>query len=180
MIVTNPRLLRYFTKLYIYYNKFRKNEILIHSATIVHPNAVIFNSGKGISIGANGFLNFGSYIKCYKERIEIGDNFSIHPYSIIYGIGPIKIGDGVRIAAQVTIVSGDHEMSPDKPIFQQGMKSKGITIEDDVWIGAGAKILDGSYISKGCVIGANAVIKGFTEPYGVYVGNPARKIKARI
>ena len=59
------------------------------------------------------------------------------------------------------------------------MTKKPIVIEDDVWIGAGAKILGGSHIAKGCVIGANAVVKGRTKPYGIYVGAPARLLKRR-
>lgn len=59
------------------------------------------------------------------------------------------------------------------------MSCKGIVIEDDVWIGAGVKILDGVTIAKGCVIGANAVVTRSTEAYGIYVGVPAQKIKSR-
>lgn len=179
MIVTNPRLMRLYTKLFKTYHQFTKSGIFLGNSTIIHPSANIFNSGKGITIGGNGYLNFHSYIKCYNDSIVIGDDFSMQPFSIIYGIGPIIIGHGVRVAAQVTIVSGDHEMHRDKPIYQQGMRSKGITIEDDVWIGTGAKVLDGAYIAKGCVIGANAIVKGRTEPYGVYAGVPARRLKDR-
>ncbi|NMC13019.1 MAG: acyltransferase, partial [Chloroflexi bacterium] len=49
----------------------------------------------------------------------------------------------------------------------------------DVWIGAGVKILDGVVVSKGCVLAAGAVITHSTEPYGVYAGVPARRIKDR-
>lgn len=59
------------------------------------------------------------------------------------------------------------------------MSCKGIIIEDDVWIGAGVKVLDGVTIAQGCVIGANSVVTKSTEPYGIYVGVPARKIKSR-
>ena len=54
-----------------------------------------------------------------------------------------------------------------------------IVIEDDVWIGAGVKILDGVIIRKGCVIGANTVVNKSTEQYGIYVGAPARLIRKR-
>ena len=38
---------------------------------------------------------------------------------------------------------------------------------------------DGVTIAKGCVIGANAVVTKDTEPLGIYVGIPAKKIKNR-
>lgn len=59
------------------------------------------------------------------------------------------------------------------------MSCKSIIIEDDVWIGAVVKVLDGVTIAQGCVIGANSVVTKSTEPYGIYVGIPARKIKSR-
>lgn len=94
--------------------------------------------------------------------------------------GGVKIGNGVRIAAHCVIVPSNHIYSdPNEYIYKQGMSCKGITIEDDVWIGAGVKVLDGITIAKGCVIGANAVVSKSTEPYGIYVGVPAKKIKSR-
>ena len=133
-----------------------------------------------VVIGDRFKIHKGGFIDAQKGSIEIGSNVSINPYSILYGLGGIKIGNDVRIAAHVVIVSFDHRYDDvSKSITMQGVIAKPITIEDDVWIGAGAKILGGSHISKGCVIGANAVVKGKTEPYGIYVGSPARLVKYR-
>ena len=63
------------------------------------------------------------------------------------------------------------------PITYQDLENKGIIIEDDVWIGAGVRILDGVTIARGCVIGAGSVVTKSTEEFGVYVGVPARLIK---
>lgn len=91
-----------------------------------------------------------------------------------------EIGDNVRIAAQVVIIPMNHIYEdPDTPIWKQGIRAKGIKIEDDVWIGAGAKILDGVTIGKGSVIGAGAVVTDDIPPYSVAVGVPARVIKKR-
>jgi acetyltransferase-like isoleucine patch superfamily enzyme len=66
-----------------------------------------------------------------------------------------------------------------KRIHEQGESRQGIVIEDDVWIGAGARILDGVVIREGTVVGAGAVVTKSTEPYAVVVGVPARKISTR-
>lgn len=104
-------------------------------------------------------------------------NCSLNPYSILYGHGGLTIGNGVRIAAHVVIVPANHIIDDtDRYIYEQGETTKGIVIEDDVWIGAGARVLDGVTISRGCVIAGGAMS---TEAYGIYGGIPARKIRNR-
>jgi acetyltransferase-like isoleucine patch superfamily enzyme len=56
---------------------------------------------------------------------------------------------------------------------------KGIIIHDDVWIGTGARILDGVEIGEGCVVAAGAVVNKSVPPYSVVAGVPARIIKKR-
>ncbi len=98
----------------------------------------------------------------------------------MYGAGGLKIGNGVRIAALSTIVPANHIFEDrERYIYKQGLNKIGITIEDDVWIGSGVRVLDGVTIKKGCVIGANSVVTKSTEEFGVYVGVPAKLIKYR-
>lgn len=146
----------------------------------IKPSArVNFRRGR-VSIGHSVTLQKGSLVDAQRGYVELGDDVSLNHYSIILGSGGVAIGNFVRIAAHCMIVSFDHNFGRrDIPITKQSITKKPIVIEDDVWIGAGAKILAGSVISRGCVIGANAVVKGKTEPYGIYVGNPARLLKYR-
>jgi virginiamycin A acetyltransferase len=55
-------------------------------------------------------------------------------------------------------------------------------LHNDIWIGDEALFMGGSIIESGCVIGARAVIPGSfrSEPYGVYVGSPARLARFRF
>jgi acetyltransferase-like isoleucine patch superfamily enzyme len=133
-----------------------------------------------IEIGDRLFTRCGVVIDAQTGTIAIGNNVSINDYSILLGHGGIKVGNDVRIAAHVVIVAFDHSFdNPDIPIHRQPLRKNGITIGDDVWIGAGAKVLAGSHIARGCVIGANAVVKGNTVPFGIYVGAPARLLRTR-
>lgn len=54
-----------------------------------------------------------------------------------------------------------------------------IHIEDDVWIGAGVKVLKGVTIGKGSVIGAGAVVTKDIPPYSIAAGVPCRVIGKR-
>ena len=141
----------------------------------------ILDPAKGrIAIGKRADIREGAMILAFGGDVRIGDHFSLNPYSILYGHGGLTIGNWVRVAAHVVIVAFDHGFrDAGVPIKSQPETRNGIVIEDDVWIGAGAIVLDGAHISRGCVIGAGAVVKGTTEPMGIYVGSPARKVSSR-
>jgi acetyltransferase-like isoleucine patch superfamily enzyme len=136
--------------------------------------------GGNIAIGNKTRIHQYARLECYGGEIRIGENCSINPFCILYGHGGLTIGEGVRIAAHTVIVSANHNFQDaGRPIFKQGLSRKGIRIEDDVWIGAGARILDGVVISRGCVIGAGAVVTKSTRANGIYVGSPAKWIGER-
>lgn len=65
------------------------------------------------------------------------------------------------------------------PMKHQGQEEKDIIIGDDVWIGYGAQIMPGVHVGDGVIIGAGAIVTKDCEPYGVYVGVPAMKMKSR-
>jgi len=114
------------------------------------------------------------------DRIEVGAHFGINSGSYINGIGGIVMGDHVLIGSNVTISSGRHPIEGRAtPIFARAAIPSAITIEDDVWIGAGAVIMPGITLRRGTVVGANAVVTKDTEEYAVVVGAPARMIRTR-
>lgn len=96
-------------------------------------------------------------------------------------IGTVDIGEGVLIAHNCTIVSSSHGIAQGQPIREQPTVNKRIIIEDDVWIGAGAIILGGVRLKKGCIVGAGAVVLEDTivPEYQVWAGVPAKFIKNR-
>jgi acetyltransferase-like isoleucine patch superfamily enzyme len=64
-------------------------------------------------------------------------------------------------------------------IVDQGYVDKGITIGRDVFIGAGAMILDGCNVGDGAVIGVGSLVTKDVEPYTVVFGSPAKVIFKR-
>lgn len=137
-------------------------------------------AGGNIIIGDNCEIRSGVQLLTWGGDIEIGKNTSINPYTVVYGQGGTRIGQGVRIAAHCVIVPSNHIFDdPDTYIYKQGLSKKGIVIKDDCWLGAGVKVLDGVTIEHGCVIGANAVVTKDTRRNGVYVGIPAKLLKIR-
>jgi acetyltransferase-like isoleucine patch superfamily enzyme len=134
-----------------------------------------------VRIGSNNEFRTGSILMTYGGSIQIGSNCSINPYTIIYGHGKgVIIGDNVLIAAHCVIIPANHIFErTDIPIRMQGESFKGICIEDDVWIGAGCKILDGVTIGKGAIVAAGSVVNKSVDSYTVVGGIPAKFIKRR-
>ena len=79
------------------------------------------------------------------------------------------------------MIASNHGTSLDDDIQRQGWEQTktGITVEDDVWIGANSVILPGVHINKGAIIGAGSVVTKDIPPYAIAVGNPAKVIKYR-
>ena len=66
-----------------------------------------------------------------------------------------------------------------KPVLAQGRNSAGVTIGDAVWMGAGAKILDGVTVGKYAIVGAGSVVRSEVPAYAVAAGVPARIVGMR-
>ena len=114
------------------------------------------------------------------DNLTLGDRVSIHPMCYIDATGGVKIGSDVSIAHSVTIMSTEHRFDDlSTPIRVQVVEVLPVTIEDDVWIGAGARILAGVTVSAGSVVAAGAVVTK-DVPAGTVVGGvPARVLKHR-
>ena len=137
--------------------------------------------GGSIRIGDNIIIFDGVLILSDGGDVEIGNGCQINPYSIIYGTGSgTKIGSDVLIAGHCMIIPANHTFSnKSATIKNQTIRSKGIIIEDDVWIAHGCTITDGVTIGKGAVISAGAVVNKSVPPYSVYGGVPSKYIKDR-
>jgi acetyltransferase-like isoleucine patch superfamily enzyme len=148
--------------------------------TIVHSSVTLERRGGQIVIGEKCEIHRGTQLLAYGGSIVIGNDCSINPGCILYGHGGLKIGSHVRIASHAIIIPANHIFSnPDRLIRDQGETRRGVVIGDDVWLGARVTVLDGIEIARGCVIGAGSVVTTSTEPYGIYVGVPAKLIKHR-
>lgn len=116
----------------------------------------------------------------HSERIRVGRTFGVNSGTYINGVGGVEIGDFVLIGSNVTLSSGRHPIEGPIPVFSRQSVPAKITVKDDVWIGAGAVIMPGITLAEGTVIGANAVVTKDTEPYSVYVGVPAKRLRSRL
>jgi len=158
--------------------------------------------GKGISIGRRVTINafaaesflFGDSVTirdgCHfcslgvlgqpSGKLILGNNVGISEYCFIQVRGDVVVGDNVILGPGVMILSENHNFQDrDKLIRKQGVKRIGVKIDDDVWIGAGAKILDGVTISRGAIVAAGAIVTKSVREYEIVGGVPAKLLKER-
>jgi acetyltransferase-like isoleucine patch superfamily enzyme len=138
------------------------------------------------------------------ELIEIGDRSRIDDFCVLSG--KISIGKNVHIAPLCLVAGGEKGIifkdfsglayhvqvftqsddysgetltNPTVPVeFKQEVKSA-VSIGKHVIVGAGSIVFPGVQIADGCSIGALTLVNKSTDEWGIYLGNPARRIKDR-
>lgn len=137
-----------------------KEGMIIENDVIISRNCVVQGKTGPVVIG---------------KKTDIGCN------AIISSVVGIFIGRSVLIAGNCYIGGGRYVADRlDLPMMEQGLYSKGpVVIGDDVWLGAGAVVLDGVRIGKGCIVGAGAVVTKDMPNYAIATGVPARVVRVR-
>ena len=93
------------------------------------------------------------------------------------GADYLTIEQNVRVGQFVRVITATHAVGPPEQRCTIDVIAAPVVVERGCWIGAGTTLLPGVVVRRGCVIGANATVTRSTQPDGLYVGNPARRIK---
>jgi acetyltransferase-like isoleucine patch superfamily enzyme len=173
--------LQYIGRALVFRVRFIGRPVRIDPSSTVSWRSVFRTFGGGsISIGKNCEIDAFAMLTTYGGNISIGDHCSLNSFAIVYGHGGVKIGNGVRIAAHAIIIPANHKIPAEGHLlYQSGLTMKGITIGNNVWIGAGAKILDGVCIESNAVIGAGSVVTKAVPARTTVAGVPAQVIRTR-
>ena len=127
----------------LFYNQIGKNSVVNNQLTVVLPKNVTIGSGVTVMNGA-----------------------------LMMAAGGITIEDKVMIAANVQLISNNHD-----PYEREVLTCRPIKIKYGAWVGAGATILPGVTVGKYAIVGANSVVNKDIPDYAVAVGSPAKVIK---
>ena len=106
------------------------------------------------------------------HNVRIGRNVIVMPGCLMMSAGGITIEDGAMIAANVQLISNNHDLYE-----RQVITCRPVRIGKNAWIGAGATILPGVTIGDNAVVGAASVVTRDVAPDTIVAGNPARFIK---
>ena len=151
--------------------------VLVNTIWRHYSIGIGFHAGLGVRLWARNELKIGSYFYMGHGSI-IQTDCNIGNY-VMFGnnvavVGKYdhnfqEIGKPIRLASQIREVS----------YHWKGENLK-TTIGDDVWVGYGSIIMSGISIGNGCIIAAGSVVTKNLDPYWIYAGVPAKKLRKRF
>lgn len=143
-----------------------------------------------ISVGVHSRIEGELFVFAHGGRIQIGDWCFVGPGSRLWSAASIQIGDRVLISHNCNIMDSlTHPLDAAQrhaqfcSIMREGhptsidLDERPVILEDDVWVGAGATVLRGVRLGRGCVVGAAAVVTADVPAFSVVAGNPARVLR---
>ncbi|MEM9040356.1 MAG: DapH/DapD/GlmU-related protein [Actinomycetota bacterium] len=156
------------------------------NSVIVFPPTAIVNEryihiGDGTLFGPHITLSAGMAVgqeMVTDPVVRVGDRCLIGRGSGIVGHLEIVIGDDVWTGHNVYITDQNHGYEDlDRPISQQSMPERPVSIGDGSWLGHGTVVLPGARIGRHVVVGANSVVNGELPDNCVAAGSPAKVIR---
>jgi galactoside O-acetyltransferase len=149
-----------------------KNNTIIGLENIVIGDNVRIDGYCAIITAGDGWLNIGSYIHiggcCY---LSAGDGIRMEDFS--------GLSQGVRIYSRTDDYSGKHLTNPTVPERYTGITRGTVVLGRHVIIGSGSVILPKVTIGDGSSVGALSLVTKDLDPWGVYFGCPAKRLKSR-
>ena len=134
--------------------------------------------GNRVKIGANTKISITSHLENIGTGLNIGHDSAIGEYSYLGCSGGVTIGNDVIMGQYVSFHSQNHNyQDKTRKIREQGVKSEGIEIGNNIWVGAKATFLDGCKVSDNSIVASGAVVTDKFSSGVVIGGVPARVIK---
>lgn len=159
------------------------HKIHIGSNVVIDDNCLLDAKGganRGIRIGDGVFVGRNTILSCKDGDIEIADGANLGFNCEVFSASRVSIGRNALIAAYSYVIGGDHDFSnPSAAVLDQPRSSAGVLVGEGVWMGAGAKLLDGVRVGEHAVIGAGAVVREDVPARAIAVGVPARVVAQR-
>ncbi len=147
--------------------------IQIGKGCFVAPEARLFaEPGRAICIGDECSIAAEVFVH---GPVTLGKGVSLNArVTIDGGAAGVTIGADTRIATGTAIFAFDHGIAPERLVREQPVRSRGIRIGKDVWIGANVGITDGVHIGDHAVVAMGAVVTKDVPDWAIVGGVPAR------
>jgi dTDP-4-amino-4,6-dideoxy-D-glucose acyltransferase len=150
----------------------------------ISPDARFYGAAR-IRIGNHVRIDDFSVLSAGDGGINIGDFVHIAVYCSIIGRANVTLENFCNLSSRVSIYASNDDYSgatltnPTVPEEYKRVTHEPVHLSKHVIVGSGSIILPGVTLAEGVAVGALSVIRRDCEAFGVYVGNPAKKIKDR-
>jgi len=159
------------------------HKIRIGSNVVIDDHCLLDAKGDanaGIVVGDGVFVGRNTILSCKNGDIELGEGANLGFNCEVFSASRVTVGPRTLLAAYCYLIGGDHDWSdPSKAVLEQTRHSRGVEVGEGVWMGAGAKVLDGVTIGSHAVIGAGSVVRESVPERAIAVGIPARIVGSR-
>lgn len=152
------------------------------SNILISKKASIYGANN-ISIGSNVRIDDFCLLT---GSITLGNYIHISAYSsLVAGSAGILLEDFSGLSSKCSIFavsddySGEYLTNPMVPDEYKNIIGKKVTLKKHTIIGSNSIILPGVTIGEGASVGAHSLILKDLDPWGIYAGIPAKKIKDR-
>ncbi|MDX2248420.1 MAG: WcaF family extracellular polysaccharide biosynthesis acetyltransferase [Bacteroidia bacterium] len=112
----------------------------------------------------------------YPWLLEVGDDVWIGENVWIDNLAKVSLGNNTCLSQGSLLLTGNHNFS--LPGFDLMVGE--IMLEEGVWIGAKSVVCPGVRCHSHAVLAVGSVATHDLEPYGIYQGNPAQKVRERV
>ena len=137
-------------------------------------------SGARVRLGRWSWIGHGCKIRVHEGELIIGARTVFGQECTISAFQHIEVGRECIVADRVMMIDFDHGVvEVDRPIREQGIYKRDVTIGHNAWIGYGACILRGVTVGDNSVIGTSSVVTTDVPANAVVGGIPAKLIRMR-
>ncbi|MEX1663915.1 acyltransferase [Zhongshania arctica] len=151
---------------------------------LISDRASFYNC-KAITIGDNVRIDDFCVLSAGVGGINIGSFVHIAVGTTLIGAGKITLSDFSNLSSRVSIYSSSDDYSgvtmtnPMVPNKYTGVLHADVFLGKHVIVGSGSVILPGLTLEEGVAVGALSLVRCDCKAFGIYAGNPARRMKER-
>lgn len=140
---------------------------------------ILFHKLLNIPLYKKGVVLYGIPRMVKRNNIKFSKGIRINSDVFLHAADKIIIGENCTLSDGVKILTTGYEISNwSNNVYKKDHITKNVIIEKNVWLCANCIVLPGARIAEGCVIAAGSIVTdNLLEPYTLYGGVPAKKIK---
>jgi galactoside O-acetyltransferase len=144
-----------------------------------------FYGAERISLGDHVRIDDFCVLSAGEGGIRVGNYVHIAVYCLLIGRGSITMSDFSGLSSRVSVYSSNDDYSgrtltnPTVPAAYKNVTSAPVHLGKHVIVGSGSVLLPGVTLEEGVAIGSLSLVHKSCPAWGIYIGNPAKRVKER-